>query len=344
MTKLVTSIACVQLEEAGKLSFDDPAVVEKHLPELAAQGILQAVSDDGSVTTTPRTQPLTLRHLLTHTSGLAYNFASPLLAKWETATHHKMWFEPRAGVESITIPLLFEPGSKYVYGLGLDWAGVLVERVSGLSLEDYFHKHIFGPAGVSRNDMTFIPTDSVKARLATMYARTDGGFAPTDALHAVQEWQPSDVVLQSGGAGLIGSVRAWLAFMSHILRCQHKDGALSTKGFAKVFGNALPPREGHPQIYKDLGDMAHFEGITQAQYATGAAVAHSLGLLIFEADSALGRKKGSGAWSGAARTRFWIDPASGVAGFCGTQVLETEWAPFAKVVDEFETLVYEALV
>lgn len=345
MTKLVTSIACIQLAEKGLVRFDDPAVIEKHLPELWAVPILVSVSDDGEVRTRPRTKPITLRHLLTHTAGLAYSFASPLLAKWEAATNAPGWLTKGADVAAITQPLVFEPGTDYTYSIALDWAGLLVVRVTGQTLEDYFHDHIFGPIGISRDDITFLPSDKIRHRMTDLYTRdpNTGKVILATPQRPIQEWNPEDIDVQMGGAGLLGTAKAYLTFLSNILKCKDQDGFISRNTFELLFTNALPERDSEygPAIYKSLGAMADFEGIKQL--ADGTKVSHSLGLMLFETDGLHGRKAGTGCWSGAARTRFWIDPVSGIVGFCGTQIFDVDWIHFAKVVDEFETEVYKVL-
>jgi CubicO group peptidase (beta-lactamase class C family) len=335
MTKLVTGIACLQLIEHGQLSLDDVDLITTKLPELASQPILLP-----GLETTPRTRPLTLRHLLTHTSGLAYAFSSPLIEEWAARV------SPRASVDALVQPLVFEPGSHYKYSIGIDWAGVLVERVSGLSLEEYFHKNIFGPCGLTTDDITFLPTPGVKARLASMYGRDDDGkVVPSDGLRAVQDWTPEDVTLRLGGAGLLGTADAYLTFLSHLLACRDVDGILTRASFATLFTSALPSRDSEfgAQIYKDVGEIVSNEGLTAPQFTSGEALGHSVGLMLLEAPNPAGRHAGSGFWSGAARTRFWIDPEAGIAAFCGTQMVELDWGAFAQIVSEFEDIVYKEL-
>jgi CubicO group peptidase (beta-lactamase class C family) len=317
MTKLITSIACIQLWERGLVDFDDAALIEKHLPELVTQPILKEYNDDTAVFT-PRTRPLTLRHLLTHTSGLGSGMLSPLLGRWEAEHGGAKSFAPGATAADLAQPILFEPGTKYAYGIGLDWAGVLVERVSGSTLEDYFQTHIFAPIGLTKEDMTFLPTDSVQERLMEVLGRQpDGGLAPADGLRKVPGLKPQDVTLYLGGAGLLGTARAYMTVLREVLACGKRDGVLSRKGYDLVFANALPARseQSSQQIYEDLAAMMVFSGLSEEQYTNpdGAGNAHSLALCLTELDSVHGRKKGTASWSGAAKTRFWIDPVSGVA-------------------------------
>lgn len=313
MTKPITSIACLQLIEKGDLSADDPSYIEKYLPELWSQPILTGFDGDTPITT-PRKTPLTLRHLLTHTSGLTYYFMSPLMAKWEQVNSHPSWLAKNAGPESLAQPLMFEPGTAYQYGISLDWAGVLVTRVTGQTLEDYFHQHIFGPSGLTPSDISFYPTEDIKSRLMQGYARAeDGSLEPTPGIRDPFPLTPEDIGLHLGGAGLLGTAKAYMAVSSEILAAKDgKSKVISKQVYDGLFTNAFPPR-GETTAYEDLGKMLIFEGVTEEQFTSGEAVGHSLGLCLWTADSVDGQKAGSGFWGGAARTRFWIDPKSDIA-------------------------------
>jgi CubicO group peptidase (beta-lactamase class C family) len=315
MTKMMTSIACLQLIEKGVLSADDPSLIEKHLPELWSQPIITGLTEDNVAITQPRTQPITLRHLLTHTAGLAYMFSSPLIAKWEVVTGAPSWLGKNASVASLAQPTLFEPGSKYTYGINIDWAGVLVMRVTGQTLDDYFQQHIFGPSGVAKEDLTFYPTDSIRERLMTTCGRApDGSLVPTPGLRDVKALKPEDIGTHLGGAGLLGTPKAHMAVLHQILLAKDgKSPAISKSVYNGLFAPALPPRDGANTCHADLGRMLAAEGLLEPQYISGDKANHSLGLCLFEADSCDGPKAGSGFWGGAARTRYWIDPSSGIA-------------------------------
>ena len=131
MTKALGSVAALQLVEQGKITLDES--LDELLPEMSKRMIL----NEGNEIVVPKNS-ITLRHLLTHTAGFGYRFTSPQLAKWNTLKKEINWkeeYEPR----------LFESGTSFMYGTNIDWVGILVEKISGMTLEDYFRTHITGP-------------------------------------------------------------------------------------------------------------------------------------------------------------------------------------------------------
>src|ERR1051326_4763692 len=137
MTKAVTSVAAMQLFEQKRFALDDPAA--KYLPELANLQVFESFdAATGAYKVKPASKDVTVRQLFTHTSGLGYGFTSPIARD----------FKPRPDEKYAAGPLLFEPGTQWIYGTGVDWLGRLVERLSGQSLEDYFREHIFTPLGM----------------------------------------------------------------------------------------------------------------------------------------------------------------------------------------------------
>lgn len=311
MTKFVTSLAALQLVEQGKISVDDPDVIKQHLPELWEQQILTGWSDDGEPQLVDRTKPITLRHLLTHTSGLGYAFLQPTIEKYEQKHGLKGFLEPGVGVEAYVRPLLFEPGTKYAYGTSVDWAGILVMRVTGQTLEDYFHEHIFGPLGITRDEITFLPTDSVKARLQSMCARA---AATKDQIILHPGWRnvakmtPDMVGMQTGGAGLLGTLRAYLRFLAGVLRCQQPGGIVSPETFALVFSDQMPEGDGK----KDLAAFLRFMGVRDKLQTEDGKVTHSLGLCYMPFGSEDGPPPGSARWSGES-SRGCLHPSSATA-------------------------------
>ena len=163
-TKAVTSVAALQLVERGLVSLDEP--VSRWLPALARPRVLQGFDDQGRPVTAPAARPITLRHLLTHTSGLSYDFSSDALTRYlqVTGTALNGPAEPR-------IPLLCQPGERWVYGIGIDWAAHLIARVSGQPFDAYLADHVLRPLGMT--DTTFFPT-AEQARRAPAWPRSRG--------------------------------------------------------------------------------------------------------------------------------------------------------------------------
>src|SRR5215468_7514234 len=162
MTKAITSSAAMQLVEQGRFALEDP--VEKYLPEFAKLSVFESFDGaTGAYRLHPATRAVTVRHLFTHTSGLGYGFTSPIVRD----------FKPRAGEEYPVGPLVFEPGERWLYSTSTDWVGRLVEKVSGLPLEEYFRRHIFTPLGMPDTSY-FVPKEK-EARLVKVNRRLVDG-------------------------------------------------------------------------------------------------------------------------------------------------------------------------
>jgi CubicO group peptidase (beta-lactamase class C family) len=198
-TKLLTGIACMQLVEEGILRLDDGEQVEQLLPELKD---LQVLRPDGSFEA--KKNKITLRMLLSHTAGFGYTFFSERLRDWSFPAGVD---EFSGRFEDIKLPLLFQPGEGWEYGVGIDWAGVALERASGLTLNDFLQKRVFGPLGIT--DMSMIPNSDMRSRVAYMHQReADGTLRPRDHLLrvplAIDPENRAEVgaVFNSGGAGM----------------------------------------------------------------------------------------------------------------------------------------------
>jgi CubicO group peptidase (beta-lactamase class C family) len=154
MTKAVTSVALMQLVDERKVGLDEPA--SKYLPAFAKVPVITSFDQKtGAYTLKPSSRPITIRHLLTHTSGLGYSFTSPIVRD----------FKPRNGDTFEVGPLLFEPGADWIYGTSTDWVGRIVETVSGKDLDAYFRERIFAPLGM--RDTHFNVPENAPPRLAT---------------------------------------------------------------------------------------------------------------------------------------------------------------------------------
>ncbi|GMK56287.1 hypothetical protein CspeluHIS016_0301270 [Cutaneotrichosporon spelunceum] len=338
MTKLAVSVAALQLVEQGKLTLDDPALIEKVLPELCKQDLLTAVTD-GKLETKKRTQPITLRHLLTHTNGSGYGLMVPLLGQWSQATGHKGVFAPNLTVGSFESPLIFEPGQGWNYSLGLDWAGVLIERVTGQTLDEYFKQHIFGP--INASTLTFAPTPKHYENLQapTMRDENDKLFA----FPGVRETSPESIKGQnSGGAGLYGTARDYLRFLQAVMRSKESGGIISPESYKLIFTNQLPDApEGTFDMQYEFAKLVphiHPDLIEKKQ------LGHSLGGFLSKADSPIGRKAGTDWWEGIYKTFYWMDPTTGICGVFTTQLFRfSEPDYFEKVFNDLESTLYDNL-
>src|SRR5262245_51485703 len=200
MTKAVTSVAVMQLVEAGRVKLDEPA--STYLPELAAV----SVYDAGKLR--PPKTPITVRHLLTHTSGFGYEFLnrelSGLVAKKQVPTMMG------GGEAFLKAPILFDPGARWEYGISTDWLGKLVERVSGQSLEVYFREKVFTPLGMIDSFFN-VPAEKRSRLVHTFQRNKDGGL--------IELPQPpaAPVEFFSGGGGLFSTAADYLTFVRALM-------------------------------------------------------------------------------------------------------------------------------
>src|SRR5579862_3814376 len=208
MTKPVTSVAAMQLVEQGKLKLDEPAAT--YIKELGSLQVLQGFDPKtGKPILKPATKPVTLRTLLTHTSGFAYDTWFADMVRWEKETGNAF---PLGTVAPLT-PLMFEPGSRWQYGTSADWSGRLVETVSGMNLEQYFQKNILQPLGMK--DTSFIVAPEKFDRVVSTYGRGQDGSGPLKENPRVQPPPPK---AYNGGGGLYSTAPDYVRFMQMFLR------------------------------------------------------------------------------------------------------------------------------
>ena len=319
MTKPVTSLAVMQLVEQGRLSLDDPA--EKYLPQLANLKVFDTFdAKTGAYTLRPVKRTPTVRHLLTHTAGLGYNFTSPIVRD----------FKPRAGEAYPAGPLLFEPGDEWLYSSGIDWAGRLVEALSGKTLEAYFRDHIFTPLAMA--DTSFNQPEERQPRMARVHLhRPDGTFQ-------VDRVQPPMIVKQfNGGGGLASTAPDYIRFLQMLLNQGSLNGAriVSAETVASMGRNHI----GNVGVRAVKTAMP--ERSSDFAFVADGRDKWGIGFMI-TADGRPGRRSaGSLSWGGLFNTYFWVDPTRGVAG-----VILTQYLPFADsralaVYDAFERGVYQ---
>jgi len=317
-TKAVTATAAMLAVEDGLLDLDEP--VGRLAPALAAPKLLKGFTDAGEPILAPASKPITLRRLLTHTSGLAYAFTSAELDRYATATGQN-----QMSADTPDFPLLFEPGEDWIYGIGIDWAGRLIETVGGETLDLYMQRRIFEPLGMT--DTGFFPSEAQKARAASMHARTpDGGLAP------IPFGMPPTPYFSMGGGGLYSTVDDYLKFMDFVLGVGPQ--ILRPASMAALCGveHEGPEvgvlRSAQPNMSNDFDPFP------------GAAKTWGLGFVSNVEPGPNGRGKGSLAWAGLGNCYYWIDRDAGAAGIMCAQLLPFADAGALTAFAAFERAVY----
>jgi len=321
MTKAITGAAAMQLVERGKLSLDAPAA--DIVPEIAKKEVLLSIDADGTVHTRPPKRPITLRHLLTHTSGMGYDTWDAEIFRYVQV---KGPFKP-ATMAALSTPLLFDPGERWEYSIAIDWAGFMVEAVSGQRLDRYMTENIFTPLGMG--DTGFAISPGMRPRKAAVHVRQDGGgFSPTN-----HELDQAPEVFQGGGA-LYSTVPDYLKFTSTLL----KGGApiLRPETVAEMFRNSMNEgvlcRPLATQIPARSTDMNFVDGM-------------KWGLtFMINPEAFPGRRAAESlTWGGLANSYFWIDPAKKVTGVWATQLLPFYDPKAVAAFEDFERAVYAGL-
>lgn len=319
MTKPITSVAAMQLVEAGKVKLDEPAAT--YVPELSSVRVL----DKGSLRA-PKS-PITVRHLFTHTAGFGYEFMSKELVD---LVAKKQLTSMMAGNDAfLQAPLLFDPGTQWQYGINTDWLGRLVEKVSGRSLEAYFRERIFTPLGMP--DTFFdVPRDK-QARLAPRWQRQpDGGLAEQPA----QPAKPSQFF--SGGGGLSSTAADYARFVRAMLAGGQLEGRriLSQQSVAEMRKNQIGELTLRP-LTSVLPQLA-VDGAT----LPGALDKFGLGFALNSRTADTPRGVNTMAWAGIYNTFFWIDTEKQIGAVLMTQMLPGLDAGPRKLLEDFDRAVY----
>jgi len=328
MTKAMTAAGAMQLVERGKLKLDSPAA--EVVPDLAKAQVLEGFDAAGKPKLRAPKRPITLRHLLTHTAGFSYEIWSTDIAKYQAATG-------TPGITTcenaaLTTPLLFDPGTRWDYGINIDWVGKMVEATSGRKLGDYLQQNIFAPLGMTSTSFKLSP--SQRARLASVHARGADGSLAVFPFELPQEPQ-----FQMGGGGLYGTAQDYIRFTQMILN----------RG--KLNGNqVLKPETVQMMSQNQMGDIDVGVLKTAAPPLSndvalfpGMKLKWGLSFLINTAQTPQGRSAGSLAWAGLANTFFWIDPVKRVTGVFLTQVLPFFDQKTIELAGNFEAAVYKSL-
>jgi methyl acetate hydrolase len=325
MTKAITATAAMQLVESGRIGLDQP--IGDLLPFTRTVQVLEGFDDAGEPRLRPPVRPVTVRHLLTHTSGYGYDIFNADLGRYIEKTGLPSIVTCRH--DSLKQPLLFDPGTRWEYGIGIDLAGRIVETVSGQDLEAYFRQHILGPLGMA--DTGFRPTDAMRARLVGAHVRGAGGTPEPIEIEA-----PRDPEFLMGGGGLYSTAADYMAFCRMLLGGGALDGRRVLKPeTVKLMGENHIGALEVPKVRSDNPQM-----VLESEMFPGIAKKWGLSFLINMDPWPGGRAAGSLCWAGVHNTFFWVDPASKIAAVLMMQLLPANDPAALQTLVGFEAAVY----
>lgn len=347
-TKITGTIVALQAVDKGLLSLDSPDDVDKYCPELANIPILQSVSETEGVKLVPKTKRITLRMLLAHTAGFGYSFFNHNLKAYTKL----FGIDDLSGnANSVSTPLSFEPGTSWEYGVGIDWACILVSRAEGVSLNNLITQNILKPAGIT--DTSMRPTEDMKSRLVHMNYRDPSGKL-VEQNHLMTATLSNDPVvaaqsIESAGAGIFSKPTEYIKLLAILLNkgVAGQTGAriLSEASVQEMFTNQLPDwpdfaRAGipaaEPTLTNPLPELFPQPGNPPQGWGL------SWFLNIHEAE-ATGRSAGSGFWCGLANLFYWVDPTKGITGMICSQILPFGDLKVMTLAGQVEATVYADL-
>jgi CubicO group peptidase (beta-lactamase class C family) len=334
-TKLIASITALQIVQSSLITLDEP--IDKHLPELASQPIIEI--DGGDFKLRPATKSITLRQLLTHSSGTAYDFMSPKLVPWRASRGETPALLSDGDVaKGYAYPRTFEAGEGWEYGAGLDWASLLVARLTNMSFEDYVERNIAKPLNITSFTWHLNRKPTVREKLMRMSTRQDDG-ALTDG--PTPMW-PDDPVAEGGGAGMYANVYDYTRVLSDLLK--PSPILLSKSMVDAMFSPQFPEGSLAAKGLVDNGEVAYVCTLD----ASMEGVTPNIGLggmfLMEHVDREnYFKPKGTLCWSGLPNLQWSVNRERGMALFVATQVLPWGDRKTFDLVARFETAVWRNL-
>ena len=334
MTKPITSVGLMMLYEEGRFQLDDP--VHRFIPSW--QNLRVFVGGNyPTFKTAPVERPMTIRDLLSHTSGLTYGFmertnVDAAYRKLGVADQTRSGYTLQDMVDTLAeLPLEFSPGTRWNYSVATDVIGHLIEVISGQRLDAYLRARILEPLGM--RDTGFVLEDEQAARFAANYERQGDG-----SLKMIDNPEQSSYRKRSffsGGGGLLSTAPDYFRFTSMLQNMGELDGVrlLGRKTVELMTMNHLPGGQ-------DLTDLAQAGMFTETAYA---GVGFGLGFSVQQspARAQILGSAGEFAWGGAASTAFWIDPAEDLIVIFMTQLMPSSSYPLRR---ELRVLTYASLV
>ena len=329
MTKPIVAVAAMQLYEKGMFHLSDP--ISKFLPELAE---LNVMDEEGNIT--PNEEPISMQQLLTHTAGFSYGFSnSKVDQEYNKAELWKSKDSDDFIKRVAALPLHYKPGERWHYSIAVDLTGVIVERLSGMGLDEYLQTHIFEPLGMV--DTFFeVPKKKMNRFLPNHYY--DYG---EKSLKTVQETKEKynamsnyeDVSMFSGGGGLVSTAMDYMLFMEALQNGGSLNGnrILGPKTLQYMIRNHL---SGSIEQKGGAGENPLDEASNN-----GFGFGLGFGLVTNSVNNSIIGSEGEYNWGGAAGTVFWIDPVENVSVVSMIQLMSSPW----KLREDLKVAVYQAL-
>jgi len=327
MVKVITSVAALQLVEQNKLSLDAP--VPDIEPAIGSPQVLDGFDANGLPQLRPAARPITLRHLLTHTSGFAYRLWDAKAVQYARSIELLPKAQRKLAPHT---PLMFDPGARWQYGTSIDWVGRIVQAISGESLDVYFRKHILDPLGMS--DTAFVIAPQQRAREASVHRRGPDGTLTAEPLE-----QNSPRQSFSGGGGIYSTAPDYLTLIRALLAGGALDGA-------RILRPETVALMGQNQIGEiDVGVLKTTVPAlsNDVDLCPGVSRKWGFGHMINMQPLAGGRGAGSLTWGGLLNTYYWIDPGRRVAAVFMTQILPFADSRALRLYRQFEHGIYAAL-
>ncbi|UPG68024.1 serine hydrolase domain-containing protein [Gordonia hongkongensis] len=327
-TKALTGVAALQLRESGDLDFDAPA--KEYAPALGEVQVLEGFDDNGDPVLRAPKSDITTKQLLLHTAGFGYDFFNEQYNR--LAENHGQPSIVTSSRRALQTPLLFDPGEQWEYGSNIDWAGQVIEGITGRRLGEVFRDRILTPLGMTNTSFTL--DGDMESRVATMHQRgADGTLEPTD-------FRLPDPEVHMGGHGLYSTVGDYLSF----IRMWLNDGS-ATSG-----EQILRPDTVEFAAQNHLGDLKvkMLPGViptlsNDAEFFPGQSKSWAYTFMVNDEEAPTGRPAGSIAWAGLANLYYWIDRRNSIGGYWATQIFPFADADSVAGYLDLETATYRAL-
>lgn len=327
MTKPVTSVAVMMLYEQGRFQLDDP--IAMYLPELAHLDVLEKQAD-GSSKRVPAARPVTIRHLLTQTAGLSYNYPPEAGYRRDDVLGQTHTLADMIA-QLAKLPLLHQPGEGWTYGTSTDVLARLVEVISGMSFDRFLDERLFGPLGM-RDSMLRVPP-ALRSRFAQVYTPgPDGTLALATAQAPKSGPFDSDGRFLAGGGALVTTAIDYWRFCQMLLNGGELDGVrILGSETLRYMTTSQVPLEYMPPKFTGPGGAALFRG-----YGFGFGFA----VLLDPVKHGVAGPAGIFRWGGLAGTLFWVDPKSQIVVVVMSQHLPTS---ASRIERDFQALAYQAV-